>query len=338
MTAPLDVDPKAQGTVIDAPAATAGQLGKSIEGRSLGQIAWMRLKRDRVAVGAVLVIGFLVLVAIFANLLVSWFGHPPNELHQDLIDPALSTPKGKFGGISSNYLLGIDPTYGRDVFSRIVIGSRISLIVALLSTGVAVGLGTLLGVTAGYFGGWVDNVIGRLMDLILAFPQLLFAIAIGAIVVQKDSVFGLHGDALSVALLVTVIGFFGWPYIGRIIRGQTISLREREFVDAARSLGASNTHIIFKELVPSLIPPILIYATLLIPTNILFEAALSYLGVGVRPPTPTWGGMLSDAAASYQIDPTYMVIPGAALLITVMAFNLLGDSLRDALDPRAGRQ
>ena len=337
MTAPLDVDPAAQGAGQDTDDSTASTQPKVIEGRSLGQIAWLRLKRDRVAVGAAAVIVFLVLCAVFAPLLVKAFGHPPNEFHQNLIDPALSIPKGHFGGISRHYLLGLDPTYGRDVFARIVTGARISLLVALLSTALAVGLGTVLGITAGYFGGWVDSLIGRFMDLILAFPQLLFAIAIGTILLQKDSVFGLHGDALSVVLLVIIIGFFGWPYIGRIIRGQTISLKEREFVDAARSLGASNAHIIFRELLPNLFAPVLIYSTLLIPTNILFEAALSFLNVGVRPPTPTWGGMLSDAVATYQVDPTYMIVPGAALFITVMAFNLLGDSLRDALDPRAGR-
>jgi peptide/nickel transport system permease protein len=335
VTAPLETTSSATSAVPES--VLAGEKASTIEGRSLGQIALMRLKRDRVAKGSAVVIVLLVLIAVFSPLLVKLLGHPPNEFHQDLIDPALSTPRGSFGGISHNYLLGVDPTFGRDVFSRIVTGARVSLLVALLSTFVAVGLGTVLGLTAGYFGGWVDAVIGRVMDLILAFPQLLFAIAIGTILLQKDSVFGLKGDQLSIALLVLVIGFFGWPYIGRIIRGQTISLREREFVDAARSVGATNRHIIFKELLPNLVAPILIYSTLLIPTNILFEAALSFLGVGVRPPTPTWGSMLSDAVATFQIDPTYMVVPGVALFVTVLSFNLLGDSLRDALDPRAGR-
>ena len=335
MTAPLETTPSA--TSAEPEAVLDGERAKNIEGRSLGQIAIMRLRRDRVAKGSALVLVLLFLIAIFAPLLVSAFGHPPNELHQDIVDPALAVPKGRFGGINSSYLLGADPVFGRDVFSRIVTGARISLLVAVLSTGLAVVIGTVMGITAGYFGGWVDAVIGRLMDLLLAFPQLLFAIAIGTILLQKNSVLGLSGDGLSITLLVFIIGFFGWPYIGRIIRGQTISLREREFVDAARSIGASNRHIIFKELLPNLAAPVLIYATLLIPTNILFEAALSFLGVGVRPPTPTWGSMLSDAVSYYQIDPTYMVVPGVALFITVLSFNLLGDALRDALDPRAGR-
>ncbi len=323
--------------LVDEPPVGLREETTATEGRSLGQIAWMRLKKDRVAKISVGVLVFLVLVAVFAPLISKYLGHPPNEFHQDRIDPALSIPKGKFGGITKDYLFGVDPTYGRDVFSRIVYGARISLVVAVLSTFVAVGLGTVLGLIAGYFGGWIDAVISRLMDLLLAFPQLLFAIAIGSIAQVKDSIFGLKGDSLSIVQLVSIIGFFGWPYVGRIIRGQTISLREREFVDAARSIGASNRRIIFIELLPNLIAPIIIYSTLLIPTNILFEAALSFLGVGVREPTPTWGGMLSDAVNTFQIDHTYMLVPGLALFITVLAFNLLGDSLRDALDPKANR-
>jgi len=175
-------------------------------------------------------------------------------------------------------------------------------------------------------------VISRVMDVFLAFPLLLFAIALAGVV--PDRAFGLTGDTLRIALLIFIIGFFGWPYIGRIVRGQTLSLREREFVDAARSLGARWPYIIFREVLPNLMAPILVYATLLIPTNILFEAALSFLGVGVRPPTPTWGGMLSSAVHYYQTAPYFMVFPGMAIFITVLAFNLFGDGLRDALDPR----
>jgi peptide/nickel transport system permease protein len=167
----------------------------------------------------------------------------------------------------------------------------------------------------------------------LAFPLLLFAIALAGVI--PAHAFGLGGDTLRIALLIFIIGFFNWPYIGRIIRGQTLSLREREFVDAARSLGARSWYILFRELLPNLVAPILVYTTLLIPTNILFEAALSFLGVGVRPPTATWGGMLSDAVHWYQIDPYFMLFPGLAIFVTVLAFNLFGDGLRDALDPRA---
>jgi len=178
-------------------------------------------------------------------------------------------------------------------------------------------------------------VIARLMDIILAFPLLVFAIAL--VGVMPSSAFGLSGNGLRIWLLVFIIGFFAWPYMGRIIRGQTLSLREREFVDAARSLGARGPYVLFRELLPNLWGPILVYSTLLIPTNILFEAALSYLGVGIIPPQPTWGGMLSDAVSGgyYAIDPMFMIIPGFAIFITVLAFNLFGDGLRDALDPRS---
>jgi ABC-type dipeptide/oligopeptide/nickel transport system permease subunit len=171
------------------------------------------------------------------------------------------------------------------------------------------------------------------MDVFLAFPLLLFAIALAGVV--PDRAFGLAGDTLRIALMVFIIGFFNWPYLGRIIRGQALSLREREFIDAARSLGARSPRILFTELLPNLVAPILVYSTLLIPTNILFEAALSFLGVGVRPPTPTWGGMLSEATHWFQIAPNFMLFPGLAIFITVLAFNLFGDGLRDALDPRS---
>jgi ABC-type dipeptide/oligopeptide/nickel transport system permease subunit len=335
VTAPLDVD---TSEATEAPGSVrVGPTTKAIEGRSLGQIAWMRLKRDKVALGGAVVIVLLIGTAVFAPLLVKLFGHPPTDFHQDLVDPTFQVPKGAFGGIDRHYLLGIEPGNGRDVFSRIIYGARISLLVAFLATAVSVGIGTVLGVTAGFFGGWVDSLISRTMDILLAFPILLFAISLGAVLQSGNGLFGLSGTSLSVGVLVFIIGFFNWPYIGRIVRGQTLSLREKEFVDAARSLGATNSHIIFKQLLPNLLAPVLVYSTLIIPTNILFEAALSFLGVGVKPPTASWGSMLADAVPTYSIDPTFMIVPGAALFITVLSFNLLGDGLRDALDPKAGR-
>jgi len=306
---------------------------KAIEGRSLGQIAWTRLKRDKVAMAGGAVVIFLILVAVFAPWIVDLLGHPPNEFHQKLIDPDLGIPTGKFGGINKDFLFGLEPGNGRDLFSRIVYGSRVSLLIAFLATALSMVIGVIMGVISGYFGGWVDTVISRLMDVFLAFPLLLCAIALVGVI--PDRAFGLSGDNLRLALLIFIIGFFSWPYIGRIIRGQTLSLREREFVDAARSLGARGTYIVVRELLPNLVAPILIYTTLLIPTNILFEAALSFLGVGVRPPTASWGAMLTDASRIYQIDPYFMLFPGLAIFVTVLAFNLFGDGLRDALDPRA---
>jgi peptide/nickel transport system permease protein len=319
---------------IDPAAAAPGEAGaKKIEGRSLRQIAWQRLKRDRVAMTGGAIVAFLILVAIFANQIIALFGHPYDEPHGEKIDPNTSLPLGPWGGISSDFLLGVEPVFGRDVFSRVVYGARISLLIAFGATLLAVFIGVVMGIVSGYFGGWVDTLISRIMDLFLAFPLLLFAISL--IVVLPRNVGPLSGTPLRMGVLILVIGGFSWPYIGRIVRGQTLSMREREFVEAARSMGGRNGYILFRELLPNLAAPILVYATLIIPTNILFEAALSFLGVGVEKPTPSWGQMLADAVNFYQYDPMYMIAPGAALFITVLAYNLFGDGLRDALDPKA---
>ena len=304
--------------------------GKAIEGRSLGQIAWMRLRRDKVAMGGGIVVLFLILVAIIGPHVVQ----NPDVYHSNLINPTFLRPNGAFGGISLAHPFGVEPETGRDLLARIVVGAQYSILIAFLATALAVGIGVFFGVIAGYFGGWVDSFIARAMDVFLAFPLLVFALALAGVI--PATAFGLSGNSLRIAVLIFVIGFFNWPYMGRIIRGQTLSLREREFVDAARSLGARGPYILFRELLPNLWAPILVYSTLLIPSNILFEAALDYLGVGLYVPTPTWGQMLSSAVVNqyWLIDPEYMLVPGLAIFITVMAFNLFGDGLRDALDPR----
>jgi ABC-type dipeptide/oligopeptide/nickel transport system permease subunit len=318
-------------SVDEATATPPGVEPKQIEGRSLGRIAWTRLKRDRVALAGAVVIIFLVLVAVFAGVINKFLGHPVNEFHPEKVDPNLGgipTP-GTWGGISWDFLLGVEPPFGRDLFTQIIYGSRVSLVVALAATLVAVVIGVVLGVVAGYFGGWVDSLISRLMDLVLSFPYLLLAIALISVLPPS---FGWR-----ISVVIGIIAFFSWPYIGRIVRGQTLSLREREFVEAAKSIGARSPRILFRELLPNLAAPILVYATLIIPTNILFEAALSFLGVGVPPPTPSWGRLLSEAVQFYEFDPLFMIVPGLAIFITVLAFNLFGDGLRDALDPRANR-
>ncbi|WP_026328148.1 ABC transporter permease [Streptomyces sulphureus] len=332
MTAPLH-DTAAETAPVEP--VTGDGAAKAVEGRSPGRIAWERLKRDKVALTGGVIVLVLILVAVFAPVITALLGQSPDERHEDLIDPLFQTPLGSFGGISGDHLLGVEPVSGRDIFARIVYGARVSLLVGFLSAVVAVILGTLLGTLAGYFGGWLDAVISRVMDMLLAFPQLLFIISL--ISVMPNNMLGLEGTGVRLLVMIIVIGFFGWPYIGRIVRGQVLSLREREYIEAARSLGAGRPYILRKELLPNLIAPITVYATLMIPTNILTEAALSFLGVGVKPPTASWGSMLSDAVTFYETDPTYMIIPGIAIFVTVLSFNLFGDGVRDALDPKGTR-
>ncbi|MER7405099.1 ABC transporter permease [Streptomyces sp. NPDC000070] len=335
MTAPLH-EPTAEAAPNAAEeAAAVGADAKAVQGRSLGRIAWERLKRDKLALAGGVMVLVLITIALLAPVITNLVGQDPEAHHEDLIDPLFGTPKGALGGISGEHLLGVEPVSGRDIFARIVYGARISLLVGFLSAIVAVVIGTVLGVLAGFFRGWVDSAISRVMDGLLAFPQLLFIIAL--VSVMPNEMLGLTGTGVRLFVMILVIGFFGWPYIGRVVRGQTLSLREREYVEAARSLGAGRFYILFKELLPNLVAPIIVYTTMMIPTNILTEAALSFLGVGVKPPTASWGQMLSSAIDYYDSDPMYMVVPGVAIFITVLAFNLFGDGVRDALDPKGSR-
>ncbi len=324
------------GTAEPGPDAASPAI-KAIEGRSLSRIAWSRLKKDKLAMTGGVVVILLILIAVFAPFIygLEGAGTNPDTTYTTLINPNLQVPYGSFGGVSAHHWLGIDLPTGRDMFARILVGARVSLGTAVTATVIAICIGVVLGMVAGYFGGWVDSLISRTMDILLAFPLLLFAISLSGVL--GNHAFGLSGNTLSFALLVFIIGFFSWPYIGRIVRGQTIALREREFVEAARSLGAGSFRIIFREILPNLTAPILVYSTLLIPANILFEAALSFLGVGYHDPLPSWGSMINLAINYYQIDPMFLMVPGLAIFITVLAFNLLGDGLRDAFDPKAAR-
>ena len=319
------------------PDSTSEPEVATVAGRGPWQIAWGRLRRDRVAMAGGVVVVLLILVAIFAPLICKAVGVDPYSGNPDLLDPDTGLPTGGWGGMSWDHPLGVEPASGRDVFARIVYGARVSLFIALLATTLTVVIGVVMGLTGGYFGGVVDSLVSRSMDLMLAFPLLLFAIALLVTLQSVDSLFGLSGQALRIAVLVVVIGVFNWAYIGRVVRGQTLSLRTREFVEAARSLGAGRSRILFRELLPNLAATILVYSTLTIPVNILNEAAFSFLGVGVLPPTPSWGEMISTATGYFEIVPTFMIFPGLAIFITVLAFNLLGDGLRDALDPRSSR-
>lgn len=331
MTAPLHDSGTATLEVPSDPTVAPAK----IVGRSPGRIAWERLKRDKVALGGGIMVLLLILVGILAKPLTMLEGQNADSFHASELnfgDIGIGLPNGSFGGINASHWLGLEPTNGRDIFARVVYGAQISLIVAFGAALLAVIIGVLLGMAAGFLGGWVDTAISRSMDVLLSFPQLLFSIALVSVV--PDNLFGMTGSAPRILVLIFVIGFFGWPYIGRIVRGQTLSLREREFVEAAHSLGAGKIHILIKELLPNLVAPILVYTTLMIPTNILNEAALSFLGVGVKPPTPSWGQMLSDSITYYTVDLPDLLIPGLAIFVTVLAFNLFGDGLRDALDPK----
>jgi peptide/nickel transport system permease protein len=314
-----------------------GQDGKVIEGRSLGRIAWDTLKRDKTAMAAGIVLVIIILVAIFAPLICKALGIDPNEFHSELVSPDTNLPFGAFGGSTGQHLLGVEPINGRDVLARILYGARTSLVIGVLATLLSLLIGVTLGLLAGYYRRWVDTIISWTMDTLLSFPVLLFMIALLAVFTLFPSFLGLSGQPLKFGLIIFVLGFFGWPYIGRIVRGQVLSLREKEFVDAARSLGATDRRIITREILPNLVGPILVYATLTIPNNILGEAGLSYLGIGLNPPTSSWGQMLDTAGRFYQVDFWFLLWPGLALFITVLAFNLFGDGLRDALDPRSTR-
>jgi len=303
-----------------------------IRSRSTTATVWRKLRADRAAVLGGWTIVVLVLLAVFAPVVTGAFGVGPNTLHPELTDATFG-PHGSFGGISWAHPLGVDQRMGRDIMARLLFGARVSLLIAGGATLLSVALGVGLGVVSGYLGGRVDLVVMRVADIFLAFPLMLFALGLtGAL---SDQAFGLSGNALRIAIMIFVMGFFNWPYIARIVRAEVLSLREREFVDAARALGASTRWIVWRELMPNLLAPILVYTTLLIPSNIIFEAGLSALGIGLDPPAASWGQMLTDAVSTVYTDPEYLIVPGMAVFITVLAFNLFGDGLRNATDPTA---
>jgi peptide/nickel transport system permease protein len=303
--------------------------GAEIAARSPLELFWRRLRRDKVALVSLAFIVLLVVVAIAAPLVVKLVGAPG----PDVQDPNALTQYGTPTGPSAQHIFGVDPL-GRDIFSRVIYGARPSLEVAFIATGLSMLIGIAIGMMAGFYRGPVDTLLSRMIDITLAFPVLLLGLGLGAACAQGNGCLGgAIKPGVDVVIVVIVIGT--WTYIARIVRGQVLSLREKEFVEAARSLGASEARIIFREVLPNLTASIIVVATLFIPINILFEAALSYLGVGVQPPNPSWGGMLADATNIFNSAWWYMVFPGAALLLTVLAFNLVGDGLQDALRPRA---
>jgi peptide/nickel transport system permease protein len=317
-------------------AAAGFQTGALTGGRSLKQIIWARLSRDRLAMICLVVLAFLYLTAIFGPVIAGFVGISPYTFDSAAISDLGGRPLGAFGGISSAHPLGVEWGTGRDIFAQLLFGLRISLVISTSATLITVAIGTTIGIVAGYTGGWTDTLIGRVMDLVLAFPYLLIILALSGVLTQRLEQLGVPaGNPSRITYLILVLSVFGWPYLARIVRGQVLSLREREFVEAAVAMGAGKRRILFTEILPNLWAPILVYATLTLPAYIGLEATLSFLGVGVLPPETTFGAMLANSVNYFNVVPTYLFIPGTILVILVVSFNLLGDALRDALDPKA---
>ena len=326
----------ADPTKVDSLESQSDQV--QIVGRSLREIAWLRLKRDRVAMGSLIVLTFIIFIAAFGPLISRWLGVDPYSFNSVLISDNGGLPIGKFGGVSLDHPLGVEPLTGRDILARLLYGSRISLLIAGSATLISVTIGTIVGIIAGNSRGRLDSILSRFMDITIAFPLLLVIIAMSPVIEQRLQGLGLpEGNPSRITTLILVLSVFGWPYLARIVRGQVLSLREREFVEAAISIGSSNRRIIFKELLPNLWAPILVYTTIAMPSLIGAEATLAYLGISVVPPTPTWGSMLEESVGYFTVDPFYFFVPLTMLLAAVLSFNLLGDALRDALDPKSGR-
>jgi len=311
----------------------------AIVGRTPWQITRSRLTRDKVTMVALGVAIFFIVLAAIAPFLTALHIIDPYAPHSNLVGGLGSLPLGPFGGVSGSHWMGVEPGIGRDIFARVISGLTTSLTVAVSAALFSVAVGTVIGIISGTAGGRVDWLLSRVIEFVLSFPQTLMLIALSTIVIDLVKA-ALHVDRTPASMLfmIVVMGFFGWPNFARIIRGQVLSLREREFVEAARSLGAGRGRIYFKELLPHLWAPILVYATLIMPQNIATEAALGFLGVGIQAPTPSFGSILNDSVHYASADPMYFIFPGVTLFLVVLSFNLLGDGLRDALDPKADRQ
>jgi peptide/nickel transport system permease protein len=282
----------------------------------------------------VILVAFYV-IAIFGPVVAGFVGIDPYRYDAAAISDLGGKPIGALGGISAAHPLGVEWGTGRDIFAQLLFGLRISLVIATSATLMTVMFGVFFGIVAGYTGGLTDTLLGRVMDLILAFPFLLIVLALSGVLTQRLTQLGVpEGNPSRILYLILVLSVFGWPYLARIVRGQVLSLREREFVEAAVAMGAGRRRILFTELLPNLWAPILVYATLTLPAYIGFEAALSFLGVGVIPPDTTFGAMLANSVSYFNVVPTYLFIPGTVLVVLVVSFNLLGDALRDALDPK----
>ena len=285
-----------------------GLQAGDLQASNLYQDAWKRLKKNKLAVISFIVLVLLALVAIFVPLIA-----PYDPYAQDLT--RLNEPP------SADHWFGTDDI-GRDVFSRVVYGTQISMLVGVVCEAICVPIGVILGALAGYFGGWIDSVISRIIEIFASFPLILFAIAV---------MFILGPGVMNVFI---AIGIIGWTGLARMIRGQIMQLKEKEFVEAARASGASNLKIIFRHLIPNCLSTIIVVITLDIPGDIMLESTLSFVGLGVQPPTPSWGSMISEGRRFIRQNVWYSFFPGLAIMLVVLAFNTLGDGVRDALDPK----
>lgn len=304
----------------------------ALAGQSPWRLFWARFSRNRVALASLGFIGLILLMALFAPAIAALVGHGPNDLYARQMTDEFGLPRGPNGA----FWFGADAS-GRDVFVRVVYGARVSLLVGVAATAISLVLGTVLGVIAGYRGGWVDTLVSRSADIVLSMPLLLFAVGITAACSssKEGCLRGTVGPGLP--LVIGIIALFTWPFVARLVRGNTLSLREREFVEASISLGAGTGRVMFRHILPNLMSPLVVYATLLIPAAILVEAYLSFLGLGVSSETPSWGQMVAESLDIFRDAWWLMLFPGLFLLLTVLAFNLVGDGLRDALDPRTAR-
>ncbi|NJQ01002.1 ABC transporter permease [Streptomyces zingiberis] len=331
--------PQAPQASAVTPAPGAREAAGAAAGRSPGQLMWRRFRRDRTGVAAACVVLFFFAVGLLAPVISGLYGKDPYTRYGQVQDGLLNEfgyPIAPNGGISGEFWFGIEPILGRDVFTQLLYGIRTSLLVAVAVTLLATLTAIVLGVAAGYLGGRTDFLIGRTIDLLMAFPNQLFFVAFMPIVV---ALFVADTDEtptwVRAVAMVLVLWFLGWMSLARILRGTVLSLREREFVEAARVSGASPWRIIRRELLPNVVTPILVQSTLMLPNVVTAAAGLSFLGVGFIEPTPDWGRMFATGAQVFENDFTYMFFPGGAMVLFIVAFNLLGDSVRDAFDPRA---
>jgi len=324
-----------------APSTTvdrkAGSQPGATAGRSATRLAWLRLRRDRTAVISGVTLLALLATALAAPLIEWMLGIGPQDQFQQALD-GYGMPTGFAGGISGGHWFGLEPGLGRDIFIRMIAGMRTSLLIAFAAATITSALGVAAGALAGYAGGWVDATIGWVIDFALAMPFLIVALAVVPTVSlrfygPRDAV----PSGFQVAVIIGIFALFGWAGTARLVRGQVVSLREREFVDAAKVSGAGLGHILFRELLPNLWAPILVAYSLAVPAYITAEAALSFLGIGVLEPTPDLGRMIERSLSYLQTDPAYVFFPGLTIFVVVLTFNLFGDALRDALDPRSTR-